>query len=263
MGPKLQTCCARLGCAVRWPKGEARKLAEHAGFALAAVAVSLSAIVAKEHAGSVQPLAAVDRKLAVQGAGRPGPDGAGVALAVPDRATEAELPSDLDVGLSQERSIATVAFERVDSGSLVDATILPAELVGEVRWFGGRPIRPVRVMAKRVTAYSPDWRSCGASADGMTATLHSVQTNGGALVAADPTVLPYGTLLSIPGYDEGRVVPVLDCGGAIKGSRLDVLFATHRQARQWGVRDLDVIVWEYADGLDAPNVREVRGYPHR
>lgn len=109
-----------------------------------------------------------------------------------------------------------------------------------------------------VTAYSPDWRSCGESADGLTATLHSVETNGHALVAADPTLLPYGSMLTIPGYDDERIVPVLDCGGAIKGRRLDVLYPTHEQARQWGRQRLRVIVWEYADGQPAENPRVVR-----
>jgi 3D (Asp-Asp-Asp) domain-containing protein len=67
-----------------------------------------------------------------------------------------------------------------------------------------------------------------------------------------------GTMLSIPGYDQGRVVPVLDRGGAIKGRRLDVLYATHEQARQWGVQRLQVTIWEYADGLPDCNWRAYR-----
>ncbi|MDX2132748.1 MAG: 3D domain-containing protein [Planctomycetota bacterium] len=127
-----------------------------------------------------------------------------------------------------------------------------------VRWFNGRPVRPARVMEMVVTAYSPDWRSCGDSADGKTATLHSVETNGHALVAADPKVLPYGSMLTIPGYDNGRIVPVLDCGGAIKGRRLDVLYPTHERARRWGRQKLQVIVWEYADGAPRENPRKER-----
>jgi 3D (Asp-Asp-Asp) domain-containing protein len=114
--------------------------------------------------------------------------------------------------------------------------------------FNGRPIRVARTMTMRVTAYSPDARSCGDHADGITASGYSVLTNGGKLVAADTSVLPFGSLVSIPGYDAGAVVPVLDRGGAIKGNRLDVLFPTHEEARLWGVRDLEVTVWEYADG---------------
>ncbi len=126
------------------------------------------------------------------------------------------------------------------------------------RWFDGRPVRPARVVLMRVTAYSPDHRSCGAFADGQTATLHSVWTNGMRLVAADPKVLPYGSLLTVPGYADDEIVPVLDCGGAIKGARLDVLYPTHEIALDWGVRDLRVVVWEYADGKPAPNPRKVR-----
>ena len=116
------------------------------------------------------------------------------------------------------------------------------------RWFDGRPIRPVRSMAMLVTAYSPDERSCGQFADGITASGYSVLTNAMKLAAADTSVLPFGTLLSVPGYHDSRAVPVLDRGGVIKGHRLDVLFPTHEAALQWGVRRLEVTMWEYADG---------------
>ncbi|HLP84843.1 MAG TPA: 3D domain-containing protein [Phycisphaerales bacterium] len=135
-----------------------------------------------------------------------------------------------------------------------------------VRWFDGRPVRPKRVVWMKVTAYSPDPRSCGDSADGITATLHCVTTNGHQLVAADPKVLPYGSMLTIPGYaigagggaNEPAIVPVLDCGGAIKGYRLDVLFPTHEEAMAWGVRELPVTVWGYVDGGEHTNPRKVR-----
>jgi len=125
-------------------------------------------------------------------------------------------------------------------------------------YFDYRPVRKARTIKMRVTAYSPDTQSCGEFADGQTATLHSVTTNGGHLVAADIAQLPYGTILEIPGYAEGQLVPVLDCGGAIKGNRLDVLFPTHEEAMQWGVRELEVTVYEYADGLPAISPRRLR-----
>jgi 3D (Asp-Asp-Asp) domain-containing protein len=115
----------------------------------------------------------------------------------------------------------------------------------------------VAVVRMWVTAYSPDERSCGSSADGITASGYSVLTNGGALVAADPRVLPLGSLVCVPGYDDGGVVPVLDTGGAIKGNRLDVLYPTHELAVQWGVQELDVEIWDYADGLPS-GFRRVR-----
>jgi len=110
----------------------------------------------------------------------------------------------------------------------------------------------------KVTAYSADAASCYPFADGQTATLHSVEANGGFLVAADTDLLPFGTMLSIEGYNDGKVVPVLDRGGAIKGNRLDLLFPSHKEALQWGVKTLDVVVWEYADGKPAVDPRKQR-----
>ena len=132
------------------------------------------------------------------------------------------------------------------------------EWPSDTRWFNGRPVRPARTMTMVVTAYSPDARSCGDSADGITASLHHVETNAGKMVAADPRVLALGSMISVPGYDKGQIVPVLDKGGAIKGARLDVLFATHEAARQWGVKRLRVVVWEYADGGGKSDWRRVR-----
>jgi 3D (Asp-Asp-Asp) domain-containing protein len=126
--------------------------------------------------------------------------------------------------------------------------VSPAAAASALRMFNGRPIRPASTVSMLVTAYSPDERSCGDSADGITASGYSVWTNGMKMVAADSRFLPLGSLVSVPGYDDGQVVPVLDRGGAIKGQRLDVLFPTHEIARQWGVQTLSVIVWEYADG---------------
>jgi 3D (Asp-Asp-Asp) domain-containing protein len=90
-----------------------------------------------------------------------------------------------------------------------------------------------------VTAYCPCTRCCGPNACGITASGKPVTANGGRFVAADRD-LPFGTMLIIPGYNNGRPVEVLDRGGAIKGNRLDVFFPTHQEARQWGVRRLKV-----------------------
>jgi 3D (Asp-Asp-Asp) domain-containing protein len=113
--------------------------------------------------------------------------------------------------------------------------------------FNGRPLRKVKTLSMLVTAYSPDERSCGKSADGITASGYSVWTNGMKMVAADTRILPMGSLVSVPGYHEGKPVPVLDRGGKIKGHRLDLLYPTHEIARRWGAQRLTVTVWAYAD----------------
>ncbi|MDH3584029.1 MAG: 3D domain-containing protein, partial [Phycisphaerae bacterium] len=112
------------------------------------------------------------------------------------------------------------------------------------RMIDGRLHRPARKLKMRVTSYCHRACCCGTHADQRTASGRPVWTNGGNLVAADTRLLPFGTHVSIPGYHGGDPVPVLDRGGRIKGHRLDVLRPSHRQANAWGVRYLDVIVWE-------------------
>ncbi len=141
---------------------------------------------------------------------------------------------------------ATVFVEQIDSSLSSTPIVQEIDQVGPS--FNGRPVRAVRTIQMMVTAYSPDAQSCGEFADGITASGYSVKTNGMKLVAADTSKLPFGTMLSIPGYDDGFIVPVLDVGGAIKGDHLDALFPTHEEALEWGVRHLDVTIWEYADG---------------
>ena len=61
-------------------------------------------------------------------------------------------------------------------------------------------------------------------------------------VAADTSLLKFGTMLSIPGYRGGRPVPVLDRGSKIRGYHLDVFYQSHRQAQKWGKQYLNVEV---------------------
>ena len=163
-----------------------------------------------------------------------------------NQTTSAQLESNENehVAVISELSINTTEIE-----NLVTTRLSLSPDSNEIRWFNNRPIRQARILKMKVTAYSPDEKSCGKHADGITASGYSVWTNAMKLVAADTDMLPFGTLLSIPGYDNANIVPVLDRGSAIKGNRLDVLYPTHEAALEWGVQELDVIVWEYADGL--------------
>ena len=134
-----------------------------------------------------------------------------------------------------------------DQGPALGTAAPRSDAADDAPTFDGRPLRAVKTVRMLTTAYSPDEQSCGIYADGITASGYSVWTNGMKLVAADTDHYPFGTILTIPGYNGGRPVPVLDRGGRIKGHRLDVLYPTHERALQWGVQRLDVTVWEYAD----------------
>jgi 3D (Asp-Asp-Asp) domain-containing protein len=75
-----------------------------------------------------------------------------------------------------------------------------------------------------------------------TASGHVIKP-GDKFVAA-PRNIPFGTLIVIPGYNNGRPVPVLDRGGAIKGNKLDLFFPTHKAALEWGRRKIIVKIAE-------------------
>lgn len=237
------------------PQVIARRLLHGAACVGAVVLTAGSAIAVKEarHANiSPVPLASVDKVDFAEIAHLPVAKGQVSARGV--RAAE-HVPEVVEAGVAEVKEEGTAVL----ASSRGREQVKQAELwpLG-TRFFNGRPIRPVRTMRMVVTGYSPDSRSCGEFADGRTATLHSVQTNAHRLVAADPRVLAYGSMLTVPGYDGGNVVPVLDCGGAIKGNRLDLLFPTHEQALRWGKKTVTVTVWGYADGKPAPNPRKAR-----
>ena len=61
----------------------------------------------------------------------------------------------------------------------------------------------------------------------------------GFTVAADPTVLPLGSIVHIEGIGERMVH---DVGGKVKGKRLDVFMTRCKDALAFGVQRLSVIV---------------------
>jgi 3D (Asp-Asp-Asp) domain-containing protein len=60
---------------------------------------------------------------------------------------------------------------------------------------------------------------------------------GWGVVAVDPSVIPLGTRMTIPGYGEGVAA---DVGSAVRGATIDLWFPTVAQALAWGRRTLTV-----------------------
>ena len=60
----------------------------------------------------------------------------------------------------------------------------------------------------------------------------------GRTVAVDPSVIPYGSQVII----NGHTYIAEDCGGAIKGNRIDILFETHKEALEFGVQYSEVFM---------------------
>ena len=84
---------------------------------------------------------------------------------------------------------------------------------------GGGGVTPGSTMTVSATGYS---------LRGRTATGIPV---GWGVVAVDPSVIPLGTRMTIPGYGEGIAA---DTGSAVVGATIDLWFPTVAQARAWG-----------------------------
>lgn len=88
----------------------------------------------------------------------------------------------------------------------------------------------------KLTAYCPCSKCCGKWANGITST--GVTAKAGRTIAVDPKVIPYGTEVII----NGHTYIAEDCGGAIKGNRIDVYFDSHSEALKFGVKYADVYI---------------------
>lgn len=98
----------------------------------------------------------------------------------------------------------------------------------------------------KVTAYDPSKVSCGASADGLTSTLRNAWKMDGC--AVDPLLIPYGTLLWIPGAGFKKAD---DTGAAMKKSwqlkriyHIDIRVPYPYQAKQWGIKWLKIYLFK-------------------
>ncbi|RDY24218.1 DUF348 domain-containing protein [Romboutsia maritimum] len=60
------------------------------------------------------------------------------------------------------------------------------------------------------------------------------------VIAVDPRVIPYGSRVYIPEFNMTFIAE--DCGGAIKGNRIDIFMNSENQAYSWGRRTVSVNV---------------------
>jgi 3D (Asp-Asp-Asp) domain-containing protein len=102
------------------------------------------------------------------------------------------------------------------------------------------PSEQWQTVRMRVTGYCACRKCCGRFADGITACGHKIR-RGDAFVAADRKY-SFGTEMIVPGYNNDKPIKVLDRGGAIRGDKLDVFFHSHKEAKKWGVKYIDVLV---------------------
>ena len=94
---------------------------------------------------------------------------------------------------------------------------------------GTTPVSPATSGARTITVTSTGYSLSGRASTGMPA--------GWGVVAVDPSVIPLGTRVTIPGYGEGVAA---DTGSAVRGDTIDLWFPTLGQASAWGRRTVTI-----------------------
>ena len=88
------------------------------------------------------------------------------------------------------------------------------------------------VMYVNATAYSADDPGNSAYTALGTHVRHGI-------IAVDPSIIPLGTHVYIPGYGEAVAE---DVGGAIRGHRIDVAFDSRAEALAFGRQDIEIYI---------------------
>jgi 3D (Asp-Asp-Asp) domain-containing protein len=91
------------------------------------------------------------------------------------------------------------------------------------------PPAPAAAGANTLTVVATGYSGAGATATGL--------ATGWGVVAVDPSVIPLGTRMSIPGYGDGVAA---DVGSAVSGAMIDLWFPSDAQARAWGRRTVTI-----------------------
>ena len=72
------------------------------------------------------------------------------------------------------------------------------------------------------------------------------------IIAADPKVLPLGSVVRLQAGDYSGIYTVMDTGGAIRGQRIDIYLPTRAEAIRFGARKVKLEVlrrgWEPSTG---------------
>lgn len=142
------------------------------------------------------------------------------------------------------RDGAEVSRERINEVVLADAQDEVVEYSPQEEFEVGkipasRPTNYSRVETFTATAYDASVEDNGPWA-GVTSTGMPM---GYGVIAVDPRVIPYGTKMYIESVDGEYVYGYAiagDCGGAIKGNRVDLFYWSKAQCNQFGRRAVNI-----------------------
>jgi cystine transport system substrate-binding protein len=162
-------------------------------------------------------------------------------LAADTRAAEAAAASLAQTVAARHSYIASLANQRRLNEQQISLLVARAH-AASVRSATLQSSAPQSVSYSSAPALVPSGgRTITVSATGYALPGHTASglPVGWGVVAVDPSVIPLGTHMTIPGYGEAVAA---DTGGAVAGSTIDLWFPTVAQANAWGRRVITIVV---------------------
>ena len=165
-------------------------------------------------------------------------------------ARNAALSAETRAAEATEAALAQARAQRSSYLSSLSAQrrLTESQISSLVQAAHAAQVRSVRFARSSSTVSSPTLSqvSYGSRALTVSATGYSLQGStasglpvGWGVVAVDPSVIPLGTHMTIPGYGEAVAA---DRGGSIVGDTIDLWFPTVAQANAWGRRTVTIVL---------------------
>lgn len=172
-------------------------------------------------------------------------------------AAEANLARSSLAAARDEKAIYVASLERerdLNTDQIAELTVLAAEAEARTAEIESSSDVADAAVADPVTSSPPPEPvplDSTPAAGGRTLTVDAVAYSlpgntasglpvGKGVVAVDPTVIPLGTRMFVPGY--GPAVAA-DVGSAIKGLIIDLWFPTYEQAVAWGRKTVTITIY--------------------
>jgi 3D (Asp-Asp-Asp) domain-containing protein len=124
--------------------------------------------------------------------------------------------------LVAQRALNDAEITKIDAAATATAAATP------------QPVAAAAVVSAPAGAHTITVTATGYATQGTTASGLPV---GWGTLAVDPSVIPLGTRVSVPGYGDAVAA---DTGSAVQGATIDLWFPTVQQALSWGRRVVTV-----------------------
>jgi 3D (Asp-Asp-Asp) domain-containing protein len=128
--------------------------------------------------------------------------------------------------------VAAARSAQLRSAQLARSTVIdPASARAPVSATSFTSSPPRIAGANTITVSATGYALRGGTASGLPV--------GWGVVAVDPSVIPLGTHMTIPGYGEAVAA---DTGGSVVGAMIDLWFPSTAQANAWGRRTVTIVL---------------------